>query len=537
MSYRNPKQIVDTQSGQYVRDMQKSLSDTFSKYSSGINTIIDKKAKKLEEQLEEEAKSSALFRADRAKYNNKVSSDINQLANKNKSISFESYSALLEETSAIKMKPNYTWDQTDRNKINNGNTLGTDTSENIANTVSVGIPYIESRGLPLYTEGAIYSGVTSNGEERTPEQTKKHIDSTYLKYDILYGYGNAPGSKSMTADTSGLKTEFVTNIYDENDVQIGSVRNSTMDSLDAPVIIPKERKNMERLVEETAANMNLDSITSEAYKGQESTSAPLSDDVSNTKFQTSRKPSRDLFLKLAYPTAFANINSLQASGAIAYNNDILAPKGYSAPIRMRKTWVGGTEEQIAQDKKDKESIAKAYAELAADTVGFEVLNKSKDFGITVKPTGESGDSVVETGKAFYDKVKENPISSLIEYTEVKGVYDEANNTITINATDRKGYDGDEDLVFNMNDPDSRIDFYTRLFKASGAAGGGGRDAKLMRKQFSEALRTGTKEKLSKKPGKDDFGKFADKWDKENPGPYNKLTRNMQIMEAYDKSNN
>ena len=167
MSYRNPKQIVDTQSGQYVRDMQKSLSDTFSKYSSGINTIINKKAKKLEEQLEEEAKSSALFRADRAKYTNKVSSDINQLANKNKSISFESYPTLLEETSAIKMKPNYTWDQTDRNKINNGNTLGADTAENIANTVSVGIPYIESRGLPLYTEGAIYSGVTSNGEEKT----------------------------------------------------------------------------------------------------------------------------------------------------------------------------------------------------------------------------------------------------------------------------------------------------------------------------------------------------------------------------------
>ena len=490
MSYRNPKQIVDTQSGQYVRDMQKSLSDTFSKYSSGINTIINKKAKKLEEQLEEEAKSSALFRADRAKYTNKVSSDINQLANKNKSISFESYSAVLGETSAIKMKPNYTWDQTDRNKINNGNTLGTDTAENIANTVSVGIPYIESRGLPLYTEGAIYSGVTSNGEERTPEQTKKHIDSTYLKYDILYGYGNAPGSKSMTADTSGLKTEFVTNIYDENDVQIGSVRNSTMDSLDAPVIIPKERKNMEQLVEETAANMNLDSITSEAYKGQESTSTPLSDDVSNTKFQTSRKPSRDLFLKLAYPTAFANINSLQASGAIAYNNDILAPKGYSTPIRMRKTWVGGTEEQIAQDKKDKESIAKAYAELAADTVGFEVLNKSKDFGITVEPTT----SVEDKGKAFYDKVRKNPISFFNQYAQTPAVYDKEKNTITINKEDME--DADEDKVYNMNNPDQRILFYTKLLEYSEAAKGGSVGAKLYREQFEKALRTGTSKKLN-----------------------------------------
>ena len=59
----------------------------------------------------------------------------------------------------------------------------------------------------------------------------------------------------------------------------------------------------------------------------------------------------------------------------------------------------------------------------------------------------------------------------------------------------------------MNDPDSRIDFYTRLFKASGAAGGGGRDAKLMRKQFSEALRAGTKEKLSKTKAQDLINKY------------------------------
>jgi hypothetical protein len=30
MSYRNPKQIVDTQSGQYVRELQKSLAYKYS---------------------------------------------------------------------------------------------------------------------------------------------------------------------------------------------------------------------------------------------------------------------------------------------------------------------------------------------------------------------------------------------------------------------------------------------------------------------------------------------------------------------------
>ena len=42
MSYRNPKQIVDTQSGQYMRDLQKSLAGTFSDYASEVEKRIRK---------------------------------------------------------------------------------------------------------------------------------------------------------------------------------------------------------------------------------------------------------------------------------------------------------------------------------------------------------------------------------------------------------------------------------------------------------------------------------------------------------------
>ena len=42
MSYRNPKQIVDTQSGQYMRDLQKSLAGTFSNYASEVKKEYEK---------------------------------------------------------------------------------------------------------------------------------------------------------------------------------------------------------------------------------------------------------------------------------------------------------------------------------------------------------------------------------------------------------------------------------------------------------------------------------------------------------------
>jgi len=32
MSYRNPEQVVDTQSGQYIRQMQQSVASSFENY-------------------------------------------------------------------------------------------------------------------------------------------------------------------------------------------------------------------------------------------------------------------------------------------------------------------------------------------------------------------------------------------------------------------------------------------------------------------------------------------------------------------------
>ena len=533
MSYRNPKQIVDTQSGQHIRDMQKSLADTFSKYSSSINTIIKKQA-------EEEAEASELARAKVNKYSNKVSGDINQLANKNKPIDFSAFVPWLDVTSNIIKKQPHTWNEKDRNTVNNMNRIGTDAADNLANTVASGETYVEARNLPLFTEGAVYSGFTNSEEEMTPEERAKYIDNSYKKLDILYGIDGAPGSKSYEVDPTGLRTEFKTIIYDENGVEIGSSRNSTIDSLDLPVIIPKEKKNMQQLVKQTAASMDLNSITSIAYKDQESIEVPLSKDPANTKFQSSKKPSRALFLELAYEDAFANIKALPADEAIAYNNDIL--KKYNNPIKMRKKWVGGTEEQIALDKKDLQSIAKAYAQYAADTPeGRAVLNKSKDFGVTIRKPKYTKEGI-GSGSDFYNKIKKDPTSYFNEYTEIPAILDEKKNTITIPKKYLEEGKDEEDLVIDMNNKQSKISFYTRILEASGIAKGTSEKAKLIRKQFSEAIRA---DKLKKQnPKNKELEEFQKEWNKKNPdiGPVKeeqsfRFARMMNDYNEYKKNKN
>ena len=506
MSYRNPKQIVDTQSGQYMRDLQKSLAGTFSDYASEQKKEYERRAKLNEEVV---AKSQERI--------NRISGQLNQVANANKATNLDQMYDLLDEYGEY-MKINPSKRTREMNSfITNMDNSGTTIKNMLANTTAGGQDYVAAREKGLGVMGGL----------------RKDADKGVLnKNDILYGYNQAPGSKKLNFDPRGLSAEVRIDVLNENGSSAGSSLNSDMDNLSIPQIIPDETSDMQEVADRAAAEMDLKNPNSPAYAGQPESS--IEEGEGSNKFRKSRLPSRENFLIKAEPYAKAQVESLTAGEAIVLYNDVLRKEGADI-IVYQKTWIQDSPESIAA----KEIITKAYAEYTADKFAQSTLTKGLKFGsVETKKTSTNTDKpgVVETGKAFYDKVKENPISSLREYTEVKGIYDEGNNTITINATDRKGYDGNEDLVFNMNDPDSRIDFYTRLFKASKAGDGGGKDAKLMRKQFSEALRAGTKEKLGKK-SKSDFEKFADKWDEENPGPYNKLTRNMQIMEAYDKSNN
>ncbi len=141
MSYRNPKQIVDTQSGQYMRDLQKSLAGTFSNYASEVKKEYERRAK-LNEQVV--AKSQERI--------NRISGQINQVANANKTTNFDQMYDLLDEYGQY-MKVNPSKRTREMNAfINNMDNSGTTIKNMLANTTANGQDFMSGLEKGLFCD-------------------------------------------------------------------------------------------------------------------------------------------------------------------------------------------------------------------------------------------------------------------------------------------------------------------------------------------------------------------------------------------------
>lgn len=504
MSYRNPKQIIDTQSGQYVRDLQKSLADTYSSVASEQKKEYERRAKLNEEVV---AKSQERI--------NRISGQLNQVANANKSTNFDQMYDLLDEYGQY-MKINPSKRTREMNSfITNMDNSGTTIKNMLANTLAGGEDYVAAREKGLGKMGGI----------------RKDADKGVLnKNDIMYGYNQAPGSKKLNFDPRGLTSEIRIDVLNENGSSAGSSLNADMKNLSIPQIIPDETKDMQEVAKMAASVMDLKNPDSPAYEGQPEGS--IEEGKGSNKFRKSRLPSREYYLTKATPYAKAQVDSLTAGEAIALYNDVLRKEG-ADPIVYQKTWIDDSPESIAA----KEIITDAYAKYTADNFAQTTLTTGLKFGSVEFKETETEPTPTNEGEVFYNKIKQNPISFLREFSNVKGTYDKDKNTISV--PNKK--EGEKNIVFNMNDPDSRIDFYTRLLKQSKFAEGGD-NAKLIRNQFSKALRADNNNIFADdiaakaaKAEKTEFDEFAAEWDKNNPSPFNSSFRMKSIMDAYKES--
>ena len=98
------------------------------------------------------------------------------------------------------------------------------------------------------------------------------------------------------------------------------------------------------------------------------------------------------------------------------------------------------------------------------------------------------------GKAFYDKVRKDPVGYYQERTGIKPKYEtnaKGDKIITLPADDKNPKE-----VFNMSNSAQRKDFYNQLLKKSEMALGNSADSKDIRRQFEEALSLGTAQNSS-----------------------------------------
>ena len=201
---------------------------------------------------------------------------------------------------------------------------------------------------------------------------------------------------------------------------------------------------------------------------------------------TYRKVNKDAIEKSIQAEVKGNMAAMSNTGKVAFWNNILAEKDSRNNIKegqVRTTADASTE-------KFNEDFSKAYSNYFLKRIPERLVLSS-----VKTPTPETKEGPIETGKDFYDKVRKDPISYFLAYTGIEPKYDRDKNIITLKAGDRKDAEKG-DKVYNMNNPNERISFYTKLLEYSQAAKGNSKGDKLMRKQFEDAVRAGTKKKLN-----------------------------------------
>ena len=244
MSYRNPEQVVDRQSGQYIRQMQQSVASSFEKLSNKISADNKERARKNEIMIREAEKRSEA-----------AAQSIYQAQSKNKSINFNGLNEQIDILNSIYKIPANERSQEDKNFIRNMQYAGTHIGDVLQNTSAGQQEYLEKRSIPMGNQGGFSLA-------NKPENLEA--------LDILYGFKDAPGRKEARYDMSGPDGPVVyIDVYNENDKLVGSIINKDMSSIAQPEYVPnlsKQTTDTQKLLED---KLDLNAVTSMAYANSE----------------------------------------------------------------------------------------------------------------------------------------------------------------------------------------------------------------------------------------------------------------------------
>lgn len=353
MSYRNPEQVVDTQSGQYIRQMQQSFASSFEKLANKISADNKERARKNELIIKEAEKRSEA-----------AAQSIYQAQSKNKSINFNGLNDQIDILNSIYKIPANERSQEQNNFIRNMQYAGTHIKDVLENTSAGQQEYLEKRSIPMGNQGGFSLANKPDNLEAL---------------DILYGFKDAPGRKEARYDMSGPDGPVVyIDIYNENDKLVGSIINKDMSSIAQPEYVPnlsKQTTETQKLLED---KLDLKSVTSMVYANSE----PKQFKAKNGTIYYTRLPDKEYIKSQAKEDVNAIIAGLPTDEAITFYNDVLS-KG-KMDMEMKSSW---------SQERDKEGnlipdpnlvkIQEAYLNYVVDTNAN--FNTSKNFG-TVKPS-------------------------------------------------------------------------------------------------------------------------------------------------------
>lgn len=267
MSYRNPKQVVDTQSGQYVREMQQSLSNTTNKTIQGLNNIYLENQKQIKEIANEAAEATS-----------KIENAVFQTQSKNSTIEFDALNGQLNEYSDLKKQDPTKLTNKQRNFMRSMENIGTTMKNSLANTTASAIAFKEQTDKGLGEDGG-------NDEFRNPRQ--------YKTMSIMNG--TIPGSKKAIYSKDAMgNVVYSVEVYDAKGIPVGKVINNNIENTMFVSKVPDLTAKKANALEMVKAELTLGNKWADAYKkgekfGDNKQGAKVNVDVFNKAIEAQAK--------------------------------------------------------------------------------------------------------------------------------------------------------------------------------------------------------------------------------------------------------
>jgi rhodanese-related sulfurtransferase len=225
MSYRDPKQYIDTQSMQIQQNLQKTLANVGSQTVANVNKIHEENAKKVEE-----IRAAADARVEKAQ------NSIIQTQSKNPTADFGDLQPQLSRMNAILLKDPTKRTAAEKTFVTSMSSIGDTMANSLKNTAMAQEVMIEQANKKPGTMGAIDA---------------KANPGLYAKLSILANRTEGRTVARYKTNENG-QVVFSIDVYEKgSETPIGSVINDNVGTTQMPDIIPDVNKEMNEFITNT----------------------------------------------------------------------------------------------------------------------------------------------------------------------------------------------------------------------------------------------------------------------------------------------
>ena len=519
MSYRNPTQVVDTQTGQHYANLQKTIAGSFGNYANSVRVADAKKQKENELKAKKEAdrRNGLIKQADKNK------GLVARVDANNPNIDLSDAKRLIDFSAEIQMNsPTRTYDQ--NQTVSNINLLGEFTRGKVGIMMQGQQEFVGHYNKGVGKMGGFSKNAQLEDSENLYKTTEKGLLSTTKGIFGINGSNDTTLTFQVT-DPNGVVKEY--------DTENGAPP--------MPQTIPDWQPSVNSFVKQGLTNeeFNYRDYESKIYK-----------DGRQVKDNNGKiigvLPNAETYKDTIRKGVKANvIAGLRANDTISLYNNITKKEG-DPDIEQTSEWLSFEEDDQSPEAINQRENQKLIVNAAVDFVANQADYLKRPYiyqqADTPPPSPGDTETPVNGGKEFYNEVKKNPVGMYQEYVGIKQIsFNREKNIITIGKEAVSGYDKDDpdltkDVVYNMNDSTDRNRFYINLLKASERTKGTSVLSKEEQKGYEDALRSDTSYRSSKldKKKKEAEAKAKAKADAEAKAKADALKKEMEQAAVYKK---